>query len=382
MTTSTFGAQTDDTADLPMRPRGARRSAIVEEQLAREVPPAAGPPAENWAEETLHALEAAAGAQSLRPRGGRRSAIADDQLFDEPLQPAGEAPAGIRTEPLPHPLESDGVFQDQEDAPAPEQAADNGIGEWTDGSRSYQQPEPDFAAPSSVIPDWADDPAPAQESAPESAAADGVQEWVEQPAVEPEPTDFTDNVQEWAEQPADNGVQDWSNQPAAEPEQEQAADSGVQDWEYRQPEPAAVAAAETADIPGEEAARAAHAAADAAALDLGLSSKSAELLHSLLVLSATDLSRGYPWRVHNMTARDWYSGFLFEDASSWLLGVGEAFSMRAFRTAMSGADALAAFNSLSLLCMTPGVREETSAGVQQLLADPARIARVLSSTDL
>lgn len=221
MTTSTFGAQTDAPADLPMRPRGARRSAIADDQLFQE--PAAEAPAEGWAETALQSLT------------------------------------------------------------------------------------------------------------------------------------------------ADAGIQDVEEEPAAEPATETAAASSTAD------------AALSADIPGEDAARAARAAADAAARDLGLGSKSAELLHSLLVLSATDLSRGYPWRVHKMSARDWYEGFLFEDASSWLLGVGEAFSMRAFRTAMSGAEALAAFNSLSLLCLTPGVREETSAGVQKLLADPARITRVLEA---
>lgn len=142
------------------------------------------------------------------------------------------------------------------------------------------------------------------------------------------------------------------------------------------------AASDQAQIPGRDAAAAAHAAAGVAAADLQLSPKSAELLHALLVLSATDLSRGYPWRVHNMSARDWYEGFLFEDAASWLLGIGDAFSMRAFRTAMSGAEALAAFNSLSVLCLTPGVREETNAAVQILLADLPRITRIMDASQI
>lgn len=141
-------------------------------------------------------------------------------------------------------------------------------------------------------------------------------------------------------------------------------------------------ASASADIPGEEASRAARAAARSAAADLGLSPKAAELLQSLLILSATDLSRGYPWRVHNMSARDWYEGFLFEDASSWLQGVGDAFSMRAFRTAMSGADALAAFNSLTFLCLTPGIREEANGAVQQLLTDQSRIKRILEAAQI
>ena len=142
------------------------------------------------------------------------------------------------------------------------------------------------------------------------------------------------------------------------------------------------AASDKAQIPGREAAAAAHAAAGVAAAALQLSPKSEELLHALLVLSATDLSRGYPWRVHNMSARDWYEGFLFEDAASWLLGIGDAFSMRAFRTAMSGAEALAAFNSLSVLCLTPGVREETNAAVQLLLADQPRITRIMDASQI
>lgn len=246
MTTSTFGTQTDIPADLPMRPRGARRSAAVE-----------------------------------------------DHLFQEPAVPAAEVSA------------------------APETPADD----WAEAALQSLTAEISQRG---------------SETVPESEAADEAGAEISQAEYEPAP------------------------EPEAIAQQPVPADADLK-----------------ADIPGEEAARTARAAADAAALDLGLSSKSSELLHSLLVLSATDLSRGYPWRVHNMSARDWYEGFLFEDASSWLLGVGEAFSMRAFRTAMSGAEALAAFNSLSLLCLTPGVREETSAGVQALLADPLRIKRVI-----
>jgi hypothetical protein len=141
-------------------------------------------------------------------------------------------------------------------------------------------------------------------------------------------------------------------------------------------EPAAPVVADVAGAPaqsledlvrGQAEAKTARAIAAAAALDLSLSPKAAELLASVLVLSATDLSRGNPWEAHKMTVRDWFEGFLFEDTAGWLAQIGEPYSMRGFRTAMSSNDALAAFNSLPALVTYPGVRDEATGAVQHYL---------------
>lgn len=117
-------------------------------------------------------------------------------------------------------------------------------------------------------------------------------------------------------------------------------------------------------VRGQAEAKTARAIGAAAAIDLGLSEKAADLLTSVLVLSATDLSRGNPWEAHSMSSRDWFEGFLFEDVSGWLAAIGEPYTMRAFRTAMSSNDALAAFNSLPSLVRLPGVRDEATAAVK------------------
>jgi hypothetical protein len=122
-------------------------------------------------------------------------------------------------------------------------------------------------------------------------------------------------------------------------------------------------------VRGQIEAKTARAIGAAAAIDLGLSPKAAELVTSVLVLSATDLSRGNPWEAHKMTVRDWFEGFLFEDVSGWLAAIGDPYTMRAFRTAMSSNDALAAFNSLPSLVRQPGVRDEATAAVQHYLAN-------------
>lgn len=116
-------------------------------------------------------------------------------------------------------------------------------------------------------------------------------------------------------------------------------------------------------VRGQLEAGTARSIAAAAAYDRDLSPKAAELLNSLLVLSATDLSRGNPWDSHKMSQRDWFEGFLFEDVSGWLSGIGDPYTFRAFRTAMYSNDALAAFNAMPALVRHPGVREEVGAAV-------------------
>lgn len=133
---------------------------------------------------------------------------------------------------------------------------------------------------------------------------------------------------------------------------------------------------------GAAEANTARAIGNAAALELGLSPKANELLNSLLVLSATDLSRGNPWDRHSMNVRDWFEGFLFEDVTGWLAGIGDPYTFRAFRTAMSSNDALAAFNSLPALVRYPGVRDEVDAAVRHYAGSLPNTQQVFAAAEI
>jgi hypothetical protein len=135
-------------------------------------------------------------------------------------------------------------------------------------------------------------------------------------------------------------------------------------------------------VRGQAEAEIARSIGTAAAHDRELSPKAAHLLTSLLVLSATDLTRGNPWEVHKMTQRDWFEGFLFEDVTGWLNGIGDPYTFRAFRTAMSSNDALAAFNSLPSLVRAPGVRAETAAAVSYFAGSLPNTQRVFAAAGL
>ena len=117
----------------------------------------------------------------------------------------------------------------------------------------------------------------------------------------------------------------------------------------------------------------------AAAFDRGLSPKAADLLTALLVLSATDLSRGTPWDSHRMSQRDWFEGFLFEDVAGWLNDIGSPYSFRAFRTAMYSNDALAAFNSMPALARHPGVREEVDTAIRHFAGSLERAQQLFAA---
>lgn len=176
------------------------------------------------------------------------------------------------------------------------------------------------------------------------------------------------------EAPADANVVDEAPESAVEEEAETAVEVFAAEPATEAPTLAATIESYTPSqsledlVRGQVEAKTARAIGAAAAIDLGLSPKAAELLTSVLTLSATDLSRGNPWEAHKMTVRDWFEGFLFEDVSGWLAAIGDPYTMRAFRTAMSSNDALASFNSLPSLVRVPGVRDEATAAVQHYLA--------------